>query len=91
MQTVAKTEPTGKLREELKTKFMPEIDKTPLYSAVCSDDPLIFDELLNQIKGYMEEMDYGTLNSIAVGLSNRSTVRTSSKSVTMLSASGRGC
>lgn len=68
VQILAKADTTGKLREELKTTFMPEILKTPLYSAVCSDDPLIFDEVLTQIKSYMEEMDYGTLNSSTVSV-----------------------
>lgn len=65
-QAVSKSDPTGQLRDEMKAKFLPNIDKTPLYSAVCSDDPLIFDELLTQITTHMEELSYGSLNSSVV-------------------------
>lgn len=78
-QEVVELDDSNELEHTLRWMLLPETEKTPLYSAVCSDNTALFDEVLKAVKEHLSENEDETIltsSQVSVRLNGPSTVST---------------
>lgn len=55
------------LKDNLRMLLLPVENQTPLYSAISSDSPELFDVVLRSVRDYMRDIEATELTSAEVG------------------------